>query len=90
MTQVIFPVLGDMPEPDAVYGKSDNRTNYPKSEQISKNVEPYKSVTSIFDDSIFLINKTTGTLNKSIGFTRKEVAGLLPKMQQFLTQDDAS
>ncbi len=90
MTQIIFPTPGYMPESDVAIGESDNRTNTPKSEQIPKNVEPPKSTTSIFDDSIFLINKTTGTLNKSIGLTRKEVVELLPKIRKFLTQDDTS
>lgn len=54
------------------------------------NLNSNKSVKSTFDDEIFLVTKTTGTQNKSIGFTREEIAKLLPSIKRFLGQDNPS
>ena len=79
-----------MPEQDIIIGDLDNRISTHKLEETSKIVAPSKSVASNFDDSTFLINKTTGALNKSIGLTREEVIGMLPKMRKFVAQADAT
>ncbi len=60
-----------------------------KTAQIFAQLEFDKSVKSTFDDNIFLVTKTTGTKNKSIGFTRKKIARLLPEIQNFMDRGDS-
>jgi len=64
-------------------------TSVSKTAQIFAQLEFDKSVKSTFDDNIFLVTKTTGTKNKSIGFTRKEIARLLPEIQNFMDRGDS-
>ena len=64
-------------------------TSVSKTAQIFAQVEFDKSVKSTFDDNIFLVTKTTGTKNKSMGFTRKEIARLLPEIQNFMDRGDS-
>jgi hypothetical protein len=64
-------------------------TNAMKSSQVANRIDPEISTKSNFADETFLVVRTIREGNKAIGFTRREMAQLLPEIQRFLWQDNA-